>query len=147
VSAVDSAQYCTFELDQHVFGIPVGDVQEVLTSQRVRRVPGAAAEVAGLLNLRGEIVTRLDLRPRLQLAAASASDDPRLDMVVRTPEGPVSLVVDAVGDVLTLGSEDLDEVPDTVPHALRSVVRAVHQAPDRLLLILDTATATSVAAA
>jgi purine-binding chemotaxis protein CheW len=144
---MDNAQYCTFELDQHVFGIPVGDVQEVLASQRVRRVPGATSEVAGLLNLRGEIVTRLDLRPRLQLAATSTSDEPRLDMVVRTADGPVSLVVDAVGDVLSLGVEDLDEVPDTVPQALRSVVRAVHQAPDRLLLILDTATATCIVSA
>ncbi|MCW2694506.1 MAG: chemotaxis protein CheW [Mycobacterium sp.] len=144
---MDNAQYCTFELDQHVFGIPVGDVQEVLASQRVRRVPGATSEVAGLLNLRGEIVTRLDLRPRLQLAATSTSEEPRLDMVVRTADGPVSLVVDAVGDVLSLGVEDLDEVPDTVPQALRSVVRAVHQAPDRLLLILDTATATCIVSA
>ncbi|HEY0559574.1 MAG: cheW 3 [Mycobacterium sp.] len=144
---MDNAQYCTFELDQHVFGIPVGDVQEVLASQRVRRVPGATSEVAGLLNLRGEIVTRLDLRPRLQLAATSTSEAPRLDMVVRTADGPVSLVVDAVGDVLSLGVEDLDEVPDTVPQALRSVVRAVHQAPDRLLLILDTATATCIVSA
>jgi purine-binding chemotaxis protein CheW len=144
---MDNAQYCTFELDQHVFGIPVGDVQEVLASQRVRRVPGATSEVAGLLNLRGEIVTRLDLRPRLQLAATATGEDPRLDMVVRTADGPVSLVVDAVGDVLSLGVEDLDEVPDTVPQALRSVVRAVHQAPDRLLLILDTATATCVVSA
>jgi purine-binding chemotaxis protein CheW len=144
---MDNAQYCTFELDQHVFGIPVGDVQEVLASQRVRRVPGATSEVAGLLNLRGEIVTRLDQRPRLQLAATATGEDPRLDMVVRTADGPVSLVVDAVGDVLSLGVEDLDEVPDTVPQALRSVVRAVHQAPDRLLLILDTATATCVVSA
>lgn len=144
---MDNAQYCTFELDQHVFGIPVGDVQEVLASQRVRRVPGATSEVAGLLNLRGEIVTRLDLRPRLQLAATATSEAPRLDMVVRTADGPVSLVVDAVGDVLSLGVEDLDEVPDTVPQALRSVVRAVHQAPDRLLLILDTATATCIVSA
>jgi purine-binding chemotaxis protein CheW len=144
---MDNAQYCTFELDQHVFGIPVGDVQEVLASQRVRRVPGATSEVAGLLNLRGEIVTRLDLRPRLQLAATATGEDPRLDMVVRTADGPVSLVVDAVGDVLSLGVEDLDEVPDTVPQALRSVVRAVHQAPDRLLLILDTATATCIVSA
>ena len=61
------SQYCTFSLDGHVFGVPVSSVQEVLRSQDLTTVPLAPTEIAGLLNLRGQIVTSLELRARLGL--------------------------------------------------------------------------------
>ena len=93
-------QYCTFVLDGHLFGIPVASVQEVLREQAVTPVPLAAPEVSGLINLRGQIVTSLNLRERLRLAGQPA-DEQSVSVVVRTLDGgAVSLVVDRVGDVV-----------------------------------------------
>ena len=88
------AQYCTFVLDGHLFGIPVASVQEVLREPAVTPVPLAAPEVSGLINLRGQIVTSLNLRERLRLAARPEGA-PSVSVVVRTADGgAASLVVD-----------------------------------------------------
>ena len=85
-----AAQYCTFRLDGHLFGVPVETVQEVLRHQSMTVVPLAPAEVSGLLNLRGQIVVTVDLRVRLGLQRRSA-EAPSVNVVVRTHEGTVSL--------------------------------------------------------
>ena len=79
-----SHQYCTFLLEGHLFGVPVAFVQEVLKEQEVTPVPMAPREVAGLINLRGQIVTTVDLRTRLDMTARPAGAG-SVNVVVRVP--------------------------------------------------------------
>ena len=131
-------QYCTFLLDGHLFGVDVASVQEVLKQQDLTPVPLASAEVAGLINLRGQMVTTLELRTRLGLPERPAGSD-SVSVVVRAAEGgPVSLVVDRIGDVLQVDGASLEPPPDTVPAAVRELVRGICKLEDRLMLLLDT---------
>jgi purine-binding chemotaxis protein CheW len=140
-----AAQYCTFRLDGHLFGVPVETVQEVLRHQSMTVVPLAPAEVSGLLNLRGQIVVTVDLRVRLGLTERPA-DAPSVNVVVRTHEGTVSLLVDQIGDVLEPPEAAFETVPDTVPAALRDVVDRVGKLESELMLVLDTERAVQSAA-
>jgi purine-binding chemotaxis protein CheW len=141
-----TAQYCTFRLDGHLFGIPVDTVQEVLQHQSMAAVPLAPPEVAGLLNLRGQIVVTVDLRVRLDLPTRPA-DAPTVNVVVRTHEGTVSLLVDQIGDVLEPPGATFEPGPETVPSALRAVVDRVCKLDQELMLVLDTERAVHTAAA
>ncbi|MBO9521515.1 MAG: chemotaxis protein CheW [Nocardioidaceae bacterium] len=134
-------QFCTFLLDGHLFGIPVQDVQEVLRHQEIRPVPLAVPEIRGLLNLRGQIVTTIDLRTRLGLPATEES---AVNVIVRTPDGPVSLLVDRIGDVLEPAESTFEPAPDTVPRHLRELVKRVCKLADGLMLVLDTELAVDV---
>jgi purine-binding chemotaxis protein CheW len=139
-------KFCTFLLDGHLFGVPVENVQEVLRSQRVTAVPLAPAEIRGLLNLRGQIVTTIDLRTRLGLPA-SEDESSSVNVVVRTSDGAVSLVVDRIGHVLEPPAASFESAPDTVPAAVRELVEHVCKLDDGLLLVLDTERAAGVGAA
>src|SRR5271155_5575003 len=105
----DAHQYCTFYVDGHCFGLDVLKVQEIIRYQEMTRVPLAPAAVRGLINLRGQIVTAIDLRRRLQLSERPADQLP-INVVVQTDDGAVSLLVDEIGDVLEV-SEKLFEPP------------------------------------
>lgn len=131
-------QFCTVRLGELLFGIAVLEIQEVIRAQPMTRVPLAGAAVHGLINLRGHIVTAVDLRERLGLGARAGGQDP-MNVVVRTADGPVSLLVDGIGDVLEVAESDREAVPATVPPAARAMVTGVYQLPGRLLLALDTA--------
>lgn len=137
-------QYCTFVLDGHLFGVDVASVQEVLKQQDLTPVPLASAEVAGLINLRGQIVTTLNLRDRLGLPERPPGSD-SVSVVVRAVDGgPVSLVVDRIGDVLHVDAASLESPPDTVPAEVRELVRGICKLDDQLMLLLDTEKAIKV---
>src|SRR5580704_502420 len=102
-SAAGYRQYSTFYVDKLYFGIEVLQVQEVLRYQEMTRVPLAPEVIEGLINLRGQIVTAVDMRRRLRLPPRAGTQTP-MNMVVRTDDGAVSLLVDEIGDVL-----DVDE--------------------------------------
>jgi len=129
-------RFCTFFLDGQFFGVPVQHVQEVISHQEMTRVPLAGKVIRGLINLRGQIVTAVDLRRRLNMTEGSTNDLP-MNVVVRTGDGILSLLVDDIGDVIDLEEVILDPPPDTLQHAARGLVQGVHQLPDRLLLVLD----------
>src|SRR5690349_9788083 len=97
-----SRQLATFTLDGHSFGIAVEQVQEVLRSQSRTRVPLAPPAVAGLVNLRGQVLTAIDLRTQLGLPPREGAEP--MVVVVRVGGEPISLLVDAIGDVV-----DVDE--------------------------------------
>ena len=140
-------QYCTFVLDGHLFGVDVASVQEVLKQQDLTPVPRAPRQVAGLINLRGQIVTALDLRSRLGLPERPAGSG-SVSVVVRAADGtPVSLVVDRIGDVLDVDGASLEAPPDTVPADVRELVRGICKLDDRLMLLLDTEQAIRVRSA
>ncbi len=132
----DDRQLCTFRLDGHTFGIDVLRVQEVIRSQPMTRVPLAPPVVRGLINLRGQIVTALDLRRRLDLPDRPADQSP-VNVVVTTDDGAVSLLVDEIGDVIAVSGRDYEEPPETLHGPARAFIRGAYKLPDRLLLELD----------
>jgi purine-binding chemotaxis protein CheW len=131
-----SEQFCTFFLDGHFFGTPVPQVQEVIQYQTMTRVPLAPDVVSGLINLRGQIVSAIDLRRRLGLKDRPESQLP-MNVVVRTSEGAVSLLVDEIGDVIEVEEGMLESPPETLQGFAREVVRGVYKLAGRLLLALD----------
>lgn len=135
---VSQRQYCTFYLDKLLFGIDVQSVQEVLLYQEMTRVPLAPPIIRGLVNLRGQIVTALDLRQRMGLPAAPASSRPPMNVVVRTSDGAVSLLVDDIGDVIEVATDALEPPPDTLEGISRELVDGVVKLKGKLLLILST---------
>ena len=133
----DVKQFCTFYLDKLLFGVEVANVQEVIRYQEMTRVPLACPVVTGLINLRGQIVTALDLRKRLDLGER-ATDRLPMNVVVRTGDEAVSLLVDEIGDVLEVEDATFEAPPETLRGVARELTRGVYKLKDRLLLILDT---------
>jgi purine-binding chemotaxis protein CheW len=130
-------QYCTFFVDGQFFGVPVQQVQEVIRYQEMTRVPLVPQVIRGLINLRGQIVVAIDLRRRLD-AAERPEDLLPMNVVVRTTDGVVSLLVDEIGDVLEVQDETYEPPPETLQNRSRELVLGVHKLPNQLLLILDT---------
>ncbi len=130
-------QLCTFFLGDLFFGVDVRRVQEVIRYQEMTRVPLAPPMMRGLINLRGQIVSAIDMRTRLGLPARDASELP-MNVVVRSSDGAVSLLVDEIGDVLEVDESTVERPPETMTGAARELVRSVYKLPDRLLLVLDT---------
>jgi purine-binding chemotaxis protein CheW len=135
---VAERQFCTFYLGPHYFGIDVLNVQEVIRYQEMTRVPLAPPVVRGLINLRGQIVTALDLRRRLELPELSADRQP-VNVVVQTDDGAVSLLVDEIGDVLEVPEQTFERPPETLKGAARELIRGAYKLDGRLLLVLDIA--------
>ena len=138
-----SQQLCTFLLDGDLFGVPVPQVQEVIRFQPMTPVPLAPPEVKGLINLRGQIVLAIDLRRRLSLADRSQSELP-MNVVVRTPDGAVSLLVDEIGEVIEVERSTFEDPPETLRGALRLMILGVHKLEGKLLHLLDTGRACQV---
>jgi purine-binding chemotaxis protein CheW len=127
---------CTFRLAGLYIGIEVMRVQEVLRAQDTTPVPLTSPVVGGLINLRGEIVTTVDLRWRLGLPPAEGDREP-MNVVIRGPEGVVSLLVDEIEDVIEVDDSALEAPPATLPEALRDLVVGVYKLDAELLLLLD----------
>jgi purine-binding chemotaxis protein CheW len=136
-------QLCTFTVGDLFFGIDVLTIQEVLRPQPMTRVPLAPGVIRGLINLRGQILTAIDLRERLGLPAAPA-EVPGMNVVVRLPDGSVSLLVDQVGEVLNLSEEQFETSPVTLRGAVSEVISGVYKLKDRLLLLLDVESAVAI---
>ncbi len=136
VAAHTSGQFSTFFVADLFFGVDVLHVQEVLRSQHMTSVPQAPDVIEGLINLRGQIVTAIDMRRRL-LLPPNTSDQASMNMVVRTPDGAVSLLVDEIGDVLDMEASTYERPPDNLAPAAKDLIRGVYKLKDRLLLVLD----------
>lgn len=141
----DTRQFCTFYAAGHYFGLDVLHVQEVICYQEMTRVPLASPVVRGLINLRGQIVTALDLRRRLEFPDRPAEQLP-VNVVVQTSDGAVSLLVDEIGDVLEVSEKDFERPPETLVGAARQLILGAYKLPDCLLLILNTVETVNVAA-
>ena len=139
----DSKQFCTFLLDGLFFGIEVENVQEVIRYQSMTQVPLASSVISGLINLRGQLVTAIDLRERLGLPERP-TDRPPMNVVIPTDDGAVSFLVDEIGDVQQLDQETFECPPETMGEAARSLIRGVYKLKDRLMLVLDTKAAVEV---
>lgn len=130
-------QFTTFYVNKMLFGVEVVRVQEVLRAQATTRVPLAPPVVSGLINLRGQIVTAIDMRRRLNLPPRGDGARP-MNIVVRTADELVSLLVDEIGDVLEVEAAKFERRPQNVDPAISELIRGVFKLKEQLLLILDT---------
>jgi len=133
-----SQQFCTFYLDDLLFGIESRLIQEVVRSLELTEVPLAPETVSGLMNLRGQIVLAIDLRRRLELPPRPDGVAP-MSVVVHSAEGAVGLLVDDIGDVIEVDEESFEPSPETLSERLRSVILGVHKLDRRLMHVLATA--------
>lgn len=129
-------QFCTFFLNGLFFGVEVEKVQEVIRYQEMTKVPLAPPVVGGLINLRGQIVIALDLRRRIDLPDRGPDQLP-MNVVVRTDESAVSLLVDEIGDVIEVDEGAFERPPETLQGASRDLIRGAYKLKDRLLIVLD----------
>lgn len=143
VTGSRTQQLATFWLDGHLYGIEVEHVQEVLRAQALTRVPQAPSAVAGLLNLRGQVVTAIELRERLGLAARPEGATAIL-IVVRLRGEVVSVLVDTIGDVVDVAVDDFELPPDTLDGSVRELIRGAYKLDGQLLLALDVNRAVGV---
>lgn len=137
---VGYVQYCTFWVDDLYLGIDALGVQEVLRSPGLTPVPLAPPAIRGLINLRGQIVTAVDLGARL----GREPRERRMNVVVRALDGSVGLLVDRIDDVVNVAHGDHEAVPTTLTGAPRTLIKATCTLPHALLLILDAARVTAV---
>lgn len=135
-SITSSHEFATMSIGGQWFGVPVLTVQYVLKAPAITRVPLAQPEIAGSLNLRGRIVTAIDMRIRLGLPPRE--DGSEVMSVVVEHDGELySLLVDQVGDVLSLPDSDYERSPAMLGPAWREVAKGIYRLEDRLMVVLD----------
>jgi len=134
---VSVSRYATFTVANMFCGIDVAQVQEVLKHQDMTPVPLAPDVIQGLINLRGQIVTAVDLRRRFRLPERADGQNP-MNMVLRCEGGAVSLLVDSIGDVLEVDGCAHEPPPSTMDPFHRDLIEVVFKLDGKLLLVLDT---------
>ncbi|MEM8734091.1 MAG: chemotaxis protein CheW [Planctomycetota bacterium] len=133
----DRETFCTFSVGDLYFGVPVTRVQEVIRHQPTTQVPLAPEVIHGLMNLRGQIVPAIDLRTRLGIEPRDDETRP-INVVIRTSDEPISLLVDEIGDVVKVDILDFEPPPETLSAAQRELIEGTYKLETRLLLVLDT---------
>lgn len=128
--------YVTIWLDGQMCGIPVLEVHDVLSKQTITKIPKSPEAVAGVLNLRGQIVTAIDLRKRLKLKDRE-DDNEEMNVVVEFQSEPYSLIIDKVGDVLSLADDAFEKNPVTLEACWQEVSAGIFRLEEELLVILD----------
>jgi purine-binding chemotaxis protein CheW len=129
-------EYVTATVGGQLFGLPISRVQDVFVPDRLTRVPLAPPEIAGLLNLRGRIVTAIDLRRRFGLEALAGAA-PRMAVGVEWKGESYGLLIDVIGEVLKLPTSDREDNPVNLDPGLARVSAGVHRLDGKLLVILD----------
>jgi len=140
-----TGQFCTFYLDQLLFGVESQKIQEVVPYRALRPVPLAPAAVCGLMNLRGQVVVALELRRQLDLPERPEHMTP-VCLVMRASEGSVCPLADEVGNVVEVADDTFEPAPETLSPRLRSMIRGVHKLERQLMHVLDTDQACEVQA-
>jgi purine-binding chemotaxis protein CheW len=132
----ETQDFVTFVIADQLFGISVLQVQDVLSAHRITPVPMAPPEIAGSLNLRGRVVTVMDVRRRLGLSQRESEDEP-MSIVVEHGQDLYSLMVDSVGEVLALATSEFEGNPPTLDPQLREYSAGIYRLDDKLLVMLD----------
>ncbi|MFN7684718.1 MAG: chemotaxis protein CheW [Oligoflexia bacterium] len=138
MSKDEDLEYITFQVEDQLLGIPVHEVREVLPEQPVARVPLASAALAGLLNLRGQIVTAIDVRKRLGIDPQPPGVE-RMNIVIGDDGELFSLLVDSVGDVRTVNQAAFAPAPSTLPENWKKICSGVYRLTRGLLVAVDVA--------
>jgi purine-binding chemotaxis protein CheW len=132
----ESCAYVTLMLGDQLCGVPVLAVRDVLAGQSIARIPLAPPEVAGNLNLRGRIVTAIDLRQRLHLSPRPANAKP-MSVVTELGSELYALLVDQVSEVVSLKAADMERNPPTLPPIWAEHSVGIYRVSDRLMVVLD----------
>ena len=135
---IATSDFVTMRVGSQMVGLPVLSVQDILAQQRLTRIPLAPPEVAGSLNLRGRIVTAIDMRKRLGLDPRP-DDEPSMYVVVDYQGELYSLIIDAIGDVLSLPDDRFERTPATLDPTWLSVSTGVFRLDEELLVVLEVA--------
>lgn len=136
ISNAGTKEFLTMLVAGQLFGVPVLQVQDVLGERKVTKVPLAPKEVAGAMNLRGRIVTAISLRQKLRLPEATGGAK-TMYIVVEYQNELYSLIVDSVGDVLSLPDKDFEKTPATIDPYWRDLALGIYRLKGQLLVILD----------
>ena len=135
----NEARMVTFELDGRLYGVDVNAVQEVLRGQTRTRVPLAPNSVAGLINLRGQVLAAMDLREQLGLPPRSADAAEPMMVVIRVDGEPIALLVDRIGAVVDVNDDSFEAPPDTLTGPTRELIRGAYKLEGCLLYTSDAA--------
>jgi purine-binding chemotaxis protein CheW len=144
LGADTATQLVTFDLDAYTYGIDVHRVQEVLRSQPRTRVPLSPESLAGLINLRGQVLTTVDLRHQLGLPRRSAGAPEPVLVIVRVGGEPFALMADRVGAVVEVRRDTFEPPPDTLSGPARDVIRGAYKLEHGVLIALDVERAVTV---
>ena len=131
-----TTEYVTVTIGGHMFGLPIFRVQDVFVPDRLTRVPLAPPEVAGILNLRGRVVTAIDMRARLDLGAREP-DMPVMAIGIELKGESYGLLVDAVGEVMQLRSSACEAKPANLDPRLSRVAAGIYRLEGQLMVVLD----------
>lgn len=132
----DTSQLCGFKIMEGQYAIPVLEVQEVVKPQKVTPVPLGPEYVDGLINLRGQIVTAINLRVLFGLPRRENNDE-YMNIIVRWGDSLYSLVVDEIMDVMDIENTSFEDTPDTIDDKLKKYIRGVFKLEDNLLTLLS----------
>lgn len=134
---MSSTEYVTFDIGGQTFGASVLEVHDVFMAHAITPVPMAPSEIAGVLNLRGRIVTAIDARARLGLPRNEATRKNATAIGVERQGESFGLIIDSVGEVMRLEDADLEQNPVNLDPVWASVSRGVHKLGDKLLVVMD----------
>jgi purine-binding chemotaxis protein CheW len=140
----EKRHFSSFFVEDVLFGIPVEKVQEVASSVEMTPVPLAPPKVRGLINLRGQIVTAIDLRSCLQLTERPDGQAP-VNIILHTNDGYASLLVDRVGEIVEVDQDDFELSPETLRGPARELIRGAYKLDNKLMHVLDLERALHVA--
>ena len=131
-----SAQYLTAYVNGHYIGVAINRIQDVIGPQAITKIPRARHAIAGVLNLRGRIVTAIDMHERLEESHVMDKTQ-RMGVIIDTHDELFSLLVDHVEDVMTIEAYNIAEVPPTLNPVWQQVCSGVCQLQDRIMILLD----------
>jgi purine-binding chemotaxis protein CheW len=135
---VNEKQFCTFFVNNLLFGVEVMDVEEIMSQHNVKPVPLAPQTIAGLVNHRGQIVTAINMRQRLGFPKAGAEQRSMM-LIARSREETFGLLVDRIGDVCSVNHEDFEPTPETVTPEAKELILGAYKLPHHLLMPLSLA--------
>lgn len=131
-----TSEFVTVEIENQLFGLPIAQVEDVFMPDAITVVPLANPEVAGVLNLRGRIVTAIDMRRRLDLPPRK-TDGPPMAVGIEYNQESYGLIIDKVGEVLLLDSSTFEKNPANLDARWSSISAGVHRLDGKLLVLLD----------
>jgi purine-binding chemotaxis protein CheW len=137
MSEQNFSEYVTAVVAGQRFGLPILRVQDVFVPERLTRVPLAPPEIAGLINLRGRIITLIDMRRRLGLVAASTDGEQLMAIGVESRGESYGLLVDSVGEVLKLDDSLREANPVNLDPRLAELSVGIHRLEEQLLVLID----------
>lgn len=132
----ESGQFLTGYVNDHYIGVSIRSIQDVIGPQSITQIPRARHAIAGVLNLRGRIVTAIDMHKRLE-EPLKDQKSPSMGIIIESQDELFSLLVDHVEDVMTINLEDIEKVPPTLNPLWQSVCSGVYQMQGKIMILLD----------